>query len=133
MIKIEKSICHCGKCGKEFDVKWDVDYVSSYERSMGEEYEYEGEDTFYCPNCDNEIQGKLSIYEYPVGCFNYEQITDVEDSFDTKQSYFKEPMVAFFDLQGGKMKVRIDNWGPIEHCEYDLDKDMIVVYGDNNI
>lgn len=92
------SICHCGKCGKEFDVKWDVDYVSSYERSMGEEYEYEGEDTFYCPNCDNEIQGKLSIYEYPVGCFNYEQITDVEDSFDTKQSYFKEPMVAFFDL-----------------------------------
>ena len=22
------------------------------------------------------------------------------------------------------MKVRIDNWGPIEHCEYDLDKDM---------
>lgn len=31
------------------------------------------------------------------------------------------------------MKVRIDNWGPIEHCEYDLDKDMIVVYGDNNI
>ena len=98
MIKIEKSICHCGKCGKEFDVKWDVDYVSSYERGMGEEYEYEGEDTFYCPNCDNEIQGKLSIYEYPVGCFNYEQITDVEDSFDTKQSYFKEPMVAFFDL-----------------------------------
>ena len=98
MIKIEKSICHCGKCGKEFDVKWDVDYVSSYERSMGEEYEYEGEDTFYCPNCDNEIQGKLSIYEYPVGCFNYEQIIDVEDSFDTKQSYFKEPRVAFFDL-----------------------------------
>lgn len=40
MIKIEKSICHCGKCGNEFDVKWDVDYVSSYERSMGEEYEY---------------------------------------------------------------------------------------------
>ena len=47
MIKIEKSICHCGKCGKEFEVKWDVDYVSSYERSMGEEYEYEGEDTFF--------------------------------------------------------------------------------------
>lgn len=58
--------------------------------------------SFYCPNCDNEIQGKLSIYEYPVGCFNYEQITDVEDSFATKQSYFKEPRVAFFDLYGGK-------------------------------
>ena len=42
MIKIGKSICHCGKCGKEFDVKWDVDYVSSHERSMGDEYEYEG-------------------------------------------------------------------------------------------
>ncbi len=104
MIKIEKSICHCGKCGKEFEVKWDVDYVSSYERSMGEEYEYEGEDTFYCPNCDNEIQGKLSIYEYPVGCFNYEQITDVEDSFATKQSYFKEPRVAFLIYRGERYK-----------------------------
>lgn len=30
MIKIEKSICHCGKCGKEFEVKWDVDYVDSW-------------------------------------------------------------------------------------------------------
>lgn len=30
MIKMEKSICHCGKCGKEFDVKRDVDYVDSW-------------------------------------------------------------------------------------------------------
>lgn len=31
------------------------------------------------------------------------------------------------------MKVIIKNWGPIERCEYDFDKSMIVTYGDNNI
>lgn len=31
------------------------------------------------------------------------------------------------------MKVKIENWGPIKCCEYDLDKDVIVTYGDNNI
>lgn len=35
MIKIEKSLCHCGKCSARFEVEWDVDYISSYERSMG--------------------------------------------------------------------------------------------------
>lgn len=98
MIKIEKSLCHCGHCGKEFAVRWDVDYVTSYERSKGEECEYIGENTFQCPKCDNKITGILSIYEYPVGCFNYEKIMAVSDSFDTKQSSFENPMVAFYDL-----------------------------------
>lgn len=31
------------------------------------------------------------------------------------------------------MKVIIKNWGPIAECEYDLDKSLIVTYGDNNI
>lgn len=31
------------------------------------------------------------------------------------------------------MKIIIKNWGPIACCEYDLDKSMIVTYGENNI
>lgn len=31
------------------------------------------------------------------------------------------------------MKIKIMNWGPIETCEYDLDKSLIVTYGENNI
>lgn len=31
------------------------------------------------------------------------------------------------------MKAQILNWGPIEKCELDLDKNLLVIYGDNNI
>lgn len=31
------------------------------------------------------------------------------------------------------MRVKIENWGPIETCEYDLDKSVVVTYGENNI
>lgn len=31
------------------------------------------------------------------------------------------------------MKAIIENWGPIQKCEYDLDKYIIVTYGENNI
>lgn len=98
MIKIEKSICHCGKCGTDFEVEWDVDYITSYERSMGEECEYVGENEFECPNCNNTVCGTLSIYEYPIGCFNYEQIDNISDSEETEQSEFEEPLVVFYDL-----------------------------------
>lgn len=31
------------------------------------------------------------------------------------------------------MKIEIMNWGPVQRCEYDLDKPLIVTYGENNI
>lgn len=31
------------------------------------------------------------------------------------------------------MKVIVEKWGPIQRCEYDLNKSMIVTYGENNI
>lgn len=31
------------------------------------------------------------------------------------------------------MRVIVENWGPIQRCEYDLDKSVIVTYGENNI
>lgn len=31
------------------------------------------------------------------------------------------------------MKIKIENWGPIKEYEYDLSKEIIITYGDNNI
>lgn len=31
------------------------------------------------------------------------------------------------------MKVEISNWGPIEKCEFDLKRNLLVIFGDNNI
>ena len=31
------------------------------------------------------------------------------------------------------MRIEIINWGPIQRCEYDLNKPLIVTYGENNI
>ena len=31
------------------------------------------------------------------------------------------------------MKARIINWGPIADCEFDLDKDLLVIYGENSV
>ena len=34
---------------------------------------------------------------------------------------------------GSTMKARIINWGPIADCEFDLDKDLLVIYGENSV
>lgn len=31
------------------------------------------------------------------------------------------------------MKIKLKNWGPVSECEFDLDKSLIVIYGNNNI
>lgn len=98
MIRIDKSKCRCGKCNEYFDVEWDVDYIDSNERNMGEECEYRGENEFECPKCNNIIHGELIVYEYPVGCLNYKKIESVYDSFETGMSEFEEPFIVFYDL-----------------------------------
>ena len=31
------------------------------------------------------------------------------------------------------MKITIDNFGPIHHCEFDLEKDFHLIVGENNV
>lgn len=31
------------------------------------------------------------------------------------------------------MKIEIQNWGPVSYCKYDLQKSILITYGDNNI
>jgi hypothetical protein len=67
----------CNKCGKQqkFAVEEaDFEATSSSERQMGPENGYTWEHTFYCGECDNVIEIKYKVWEYPVGAFNYDKI-----------------------------------------------------------
>ncbi|MBB3045901.1 hypothetical protein FHR99_000137 [Litorivivens lipolytica] len=50
-----------------------MDAVSSEERGMGPEVEYEGELECECPNCGNVLLVRHSAWEYPVGALNYSE------------------------------------------------------------
>lgn len=73
--QVEK-IFSCPHCGN--DIKVDLmsdstDCVSSSERQMGIEREYNVDVFGYCPHCNGEYQITGTIWEYPENCCNYEQ------------------------------------------------------------
>lgn len=67
----------CTHCNKINDINL-KDYIideNSYEREMGSEIEYSVScDGFICQYCNDEFSIKGSIWEYPEGCFNDEEI-----------------------------------------------------------
>jgi predicted RNA-binding Zn-ribbon protein involved in translation (DUF1610 family) len=66
----------CPHCGSTFQIKQfgDFEEVSSCERPMGLETQYEINFNSTCPNCGkcNHIFG--SIWEYPNGAYNYHEL-----------------------------------------------------------
>lgn len=71
-----EKIFSCPHCGN--DIKVDLmsdstDCVSSSERQMGIEREYNVDVFGYCPHCNGEYQITGTIWEYPENCCNYEQ------------------------------------------------------------
>lgn len=100
MIMISKSQGVCGNCGAIFEVDWDPDMLSSYERNMGIESEYCDEEEVICKNCGNHIGARLSFWEYPVGVLSI--CNDIEVS-ETKNdnmhpTIIEKPSIAFYDL-----------------------------------
>lgn len=63
----------CDECEKSTTVDVYLESVSSYEREMGCETQYEGESIDYCPNCDNKITVKAEVWEYPEGVENHSE------------------------------------------------------------
>lgn len=71
-----KRILPCPHCGK--DIKVDLisdstDCVSSSERQMGIEREYNVDVAGDCPHCNGKYKITGAIWEYPENCCNYEQ------------------------------------------------------------
>lgn len=70
-------LIRCDECGAEIPIDKDaVDFETiAYdhgENGMGDEIEYYCDFPVECEDCGNEINIKISGYEYPVGTFNYE-------------------------------------------------------------
>ena len=73
MMELENNILIQCDCGNVIEV--DKDYFEtdtySYERSMGEEIEYDFACDCTCENCGRDLLIKIIGYEYPAGAFNY--------------------------------------------------------------
>lgn len=72
-------VLNCDNCGQistyrrnEFTL--DFDAVGTDSRSMGDENEYESIEYVECQNCGNEIEITFKVWEYPIGCHNYDEI-----------------------------------------------------------
>ncbi|WP_449388610.1 PIN-like domain-containing protein [Chryseobacterium lineare] len=81
----------CSSCGRihrydksEFNL--DFGCVSSNERNMGTENQYEAEEHFEC-SCGNEIEVKFELWEYPAGVHNYDSI-EIENAKLLESFYF---------------------------------------------
>lgn len=69
----------CENCQKDFEVfsdEMDFEWESNgvCERSMGIEKEYISNAACTCPHCGSEVNLIFSVWEYPVGAFNYQSI-----------------------------------------------------------
>lgn len=67
------------------EIDWDWESVSSDEREMGEEIEFEHEEYFDCDN-GHEVKVTFKLWEYPVGMINDHEIEcdggEIEEEFD---------------------------------------------------
>ena len=76
---IEKLKFWCDRCGRihqynKRQLRLDFECIGSDERNMGIENEYQAKEYFGC-QCGNDIEVTFSIWEYPIGNHNYDEIT----------------------------------------------------------
>ncbi|MEC4044057.1 PIN-like domain-containing protein [Myroides odoratimimus] len=78
----------CGRVHRYDKSKFNLDFnlVSSSERGMGAENQYQAEEHFKC-SCGNEIYMIFEIWEYPQGVHNYDNI-EVENAELLESFYF---------------------------------------------
>lgn len=68
-----KASFYCSKCGTKYSLKqedFDFQAESCSERGMGEETQYAFEYQRQCDSCDQDIEIKFEVWEYPVGIVN---------------------------------------------------------------
>lgn len=67
-------VVQCDSCGKVHIIDKDSLElnVSSYERSMGDEVEYDFDGECDCDGCGNWLRYSVRVFEYPVGALNYD-------------------------------------------------------------
>lgn len=73
MKMVKSLVVQCNNCNEIIEVEVDLECVSTEERSMGEELQYDGCTEDVCPICGKRIGVKLTVWEYPVGAVNYHE------------------------------------------------------------
>ncbi len=68
---IKPPIVECNNCNEIIEVDTYLESVSFDERPMGPEIEYEGLIEDNCPNCNNQLFIRISVWEYPSGAVNF--------------------------------------------------------------
>ena len=66
-------IIRCDDCGSKYEIdRESLDEEScAYERSMGEEIEYDFYGEHQCDSCGNLMRFSVKVFEYPMGAINY--------------------------------------------------------------
>jgi hypothetical protein len=75
----EKLQFECDSCGfnnshDKSEIDLDFEVVSTEERSMGPEHQYESSVEFECVRCGFEIEATFQVWEYPLGVHSSEDI-----------------------------------------------------------
>ena len=92
MYIVKPIVAECKHCLQLIEISdVDLEAVASYERNMGDEIEYEGEANLCCDGCDEELNIRISAWEYPVGAVNY-VIVESEDV-----SVIENPVLSCYD------------------------------------
>lgn len=77
-IKRTFKIC-CDNCEDEFLID-DLDHVSSDEREMGTENQYEYVKEIDCPSCHQTLEVAIDIWEYPENTLNSVELVKVSEA-----------------------------------------------------
>jgi hypothetical protein len=116
-------LIRCDKCGELFsfdagDMEFDWQGGVVDDRGMGYEMEYDSQESCECPNCQNQIDLTLHVWEYPMGAFNYQDIDIEGGEIDTSIN-----LEHYIDLQDydtcercGERAV-VNSYGLCDQCE----------------
>ena len=106
-------IFECDKCGHktkyvENELDLDFDCIESSERGMGAENRYDATEYLECEECGNEVNVTFSVWEYPVGIHNYDDIeidgATLISCFSFSVDFFGEPEPERCQLCGDEFK-----------------------------
>lgn len=124
-------ILKCDKCDYEFDIysdelNYDWEEEGEYERGMGVEKECVSYEYCRCPHCESQIDLMLSVWEYPLGAFNYQSI-EAEGAEVIKGINLENKIDFYIEdeecVRCGK-NAPIDELGLCSDCRYTYDKMM---------
>ena len=123
-------LIRCDECGELFaldagELNFEWEGVIVDDRGMGYESEYESEESCECPNCKNQIDLTLQVWEYPMGTFNNQNIEI--DGGEIEKPINLANYISFEDYESCIIcgeRTMLDENDMCEHCAAELQRKM---------